>query len=67
MTERAMVCRRKLAAIAAMFGRRCRITLLVRDPDSDQAGLLLTSDQLGDAMAALGRARRREASRRKGR
>lgn len=49
------ICEQKLSEIARCFTADCKITLIVRKPDNDEADFVLTNDQFSEAIKVLER------------
>jgi hypothetical protein len=53
-------CMRHLDEMADLFKPRCKLTFLMRDPDNQEAEMLLTTDGIDELIKALERAKTRE-------
>lgn len=53
-------CELYLSQIMALFKPHCKVTLLIRNPKTEDADLALTNDDFGEAIKALGNLKEEE-------
>ena len=60
LAEVQIECERHLQALEPLFKPHCRLTLLMRNPESDDGDLIFTQDELAAVENAVRRLRERE-------
>lgn len=58
--QTALECERHLMEMEGLFLARCKLTLIMRDPENNNADLLLTTDDLDEVAKLVERSKGRE-------